>query len=70
MKQTPSSWAIPSIEKAKKKGVIENWDTPQKEVEAWWLAHVLHKLGALKDTTDVLTHERLAVALDNLHLLD
>lgn len=70
MKQEISEWAKPSMEKARKKGIIENQTTPQDEVKAWWLAHVLHKLGGLSSPHDVLTQERLAVALDRLGLFD
>lgn len=70
MEQKVSSWAEESVAKAKKAKIIEDWSTPQDEAKAFWMAHVLHKLGGLKNATDVLTKERVAVALDRLGLLD
>lgn len=70
MEQKVSTWAEGSVEKAKKAKIIEDWTTPQDEAKPFWMAHVLHKLGGLSDATDVLTKERVAVALDRLGLLD
>lgn len=70
MKQKVSDWALDSVLKAKKKGIILDWSTPQDEAKSFWMAHVLKNLGALADTTDLLTKERVAVALDRIGLLD
>lgn len=68
---TLSDWAVPSIEKAKKKGIILNWSNPKGEVTDETYQWVFKKLGALDTvTTEALTRERFAVVLDRLHLLD
>jgi len=66
-----SSWALPSVEKAKAKGVITNWAAPQEAVSDETYQWVFHKLGALsKVTTQALTREQFAVILDRLNLLN
>jgi len=76
VKQEITPEFLPSIEKAKKKRGVNgepvwgNWDRPKDEITAFTLAHVLHKLGVLKDPTGVLTNERVAVAFDRLKLFE
>ena len=66
-----SSWALPSVEKAKTKGIITNWAAPQEAVSDETYQWVFYKLGVLsKVTTQALTREQFAVILDRLHLLD
>ena len=68
---TVSPWAIESVEKAKKKGLIVNWSNPKGEVSDETYQWVFKKLGALETiTTEALTREKFAVILDRLHLLD
>jgi peptidoglycan L-alanyl-D-glutamate endopeptidase CwlK len=66
-----SSWATVSVEKAKQKGIINNWSAPQEAVSDETYQWVFYKLGVLnRVTTQALTREQFAVILDRLKLLD
>ena len=66
-----SPWALNSVEKARKKGIITNWSAPQDSVSDETYQWVFQKLGAIdKVTTTALNRERFAVILDRLGLLD
>ena len=70
-KQHVSPWAEESVKKAKNKGVMVQWDTPQEEVTVAMYEYVWRNLGAIKDVKLTgRTKEEVAVILDRLGLLD
>lgn len=70
-KKVIAGWAQNAAEKAKKKGIIINWNDPDgmlKDEDYQW---IFHKLGVLDKVSDAhLSRARIAVILDRLHLLD
>ncbi len=65
-----SPWAEESVEKAKKKGIVQ-WGNPQQVADAMITGWTLQKLGFLsKVPQDGITKEQLIVALDRAGLLD
>lgn len=62
-------WAVKSIEKAKKLGVVE-WDNPNEIVGNMTTEAIFRKLGVLNETSGNITKARLVVALDRLGVLD
>jgi len=64
-----SPWAQEAVDKAKATGIIINWVDPQAIVTPETLEWVLYKLGGLKQRGVPMTLERLACALNELHLL-
>lgn len=66
-----SPWALNSVEKARKKGIITNWSAPQDSVSDETYQWVFQRLGAIENvTTTALNRERFAVILDRLNLLN
>lgn len=65
-----SSFAVNSVEKAKKYGILD-WSNPQQPVDSVLLEDILKKLGLLTvDTDKGCSKERLIVALDRANLLN
>ena len=70
-KKTIETWAQTAAEKAKKKGVIINWNNPDGMLTDEDYQWIFHKLGVLDKVSDAhRSRSRMAVILDRLHLLD
>lgn len=67
-----SQWAVASVEKAIKKGIMTKWENPREIIAPanGALEWSLYNLGGLTKTGLPMTKERLAVAYDRLGLLD
>lgn len=63
-----SGWARASVEKAKKKGITK-WDDPREIVGTATLLAMLHKLDLLRDGTEAITKEEMAVVFFRAKLL-
>lgn len=59
-----STWAQPSVERAKKKG-ISDWSNPQEKVSPELLKDILFKLGLISEDK-LVTKEQLITVIDRL----